>query len=127
MAVGYFFDFYFMGRKNLCLAQDYDILQITITVYISYISVPVTFPSGVFLNSLSSVSVQGVIRSKPRDFSDFQRLFAVFLRKTPMRHETIAVAFRFLICFPSDIIFLIKLTHYRTHGGKWRGCIATTS
>ena len=73
MAVGYFFDFYFMGRKNLCLAQDYDILQITITVYISYISVPVTFPSGVFLNSLSSVSVQGVIRSKPRDLSDFQR------------------------------------------------------
>ena len=33
-------------------------------------------------------------------------LFPVFLRKTPMRHETDALIFRYLICLPSDIIFL---------------------
>ena len=35
--------------------------------------------------------------------------------------------FRFLIYFPFDIIILIRLTHYRTRGGEWRGCIAATS
>ena len=37
---------------------------------------------------------------------DIPLLYPVFLRKTPMRHETGALTFRYLICFPSDIIFL---------------------
>ena len=44
-----------------------------------------------------------------------------------MRHETYWLTFAFLIYLPSDIILLIGLTHYRTRGGEWRGCIAATS
>lgn len=36
----------------------------------------------------------------------FPSLYPVFLRKTPMRHETGTLAFRYLIYFPSDIIVL---------------------
>ena len=32
--------------------------------------------------------------------------------------------FRFLK-FP-DIVSFVRLTHYRTRGGEWRGCIAAT-
>lgn len=43
-----------------------------------------------------------------------------------MRHETRCATFAFLFLFPSDMIFLIRLTHYRTRRGEWRDYIAAT-
>ena len=48
----------------------------------------------------------GEMTLSPKIRTLFPLLFPVFLRKTPMRHETDALTFRYLICFPSDIIFL---------------------
>ena len=44
-----------------------------------------------------------------------------------MHHETCWLTFAFLSYLPSDYYFPIRLTHYRTRGGEWRGCIAATS